>query len=140
MLIAFAIVTDSGAGNYLLTLQRPAATRSVYWHALRVQGITVFSGLLSALAVVGIISGGELASANLAVIIALSLSQMLDSLNKAAKAPWLLYQRDSQYGLADVVAVVLKTPIIIATFGTGSLLPLLALPLASMAQFAWLLN
>jgi hypothetical protein len=135
LLSSFAIITDSGAANFLLSLPRQSLTRGV--HARAVAFHAGLGTVGAAIAVLLTVAAASTASREtVLLLVALGVSQVLDSLTRTIRAPLLVGRRDASYAFPDLALVVLKAvPLAIAVL-VPELLVLLAFPLVSLVVTA----
>jgi hypothetical protein len=135
LLSSFAIITDSGAANFLLSLPRASLTRGV--HARAVAFHAGLGTIGAAVAVLLTVAAASTASREtVLLLVALGVSQVLDSLTRTIRAPLLVGRRDASYAFPDLALVVLKAvPLAIAVL-VPELLVLLAFPLVSLVVTA----
>ncbi|MFT2707133.1 polysaccharide transporter [Clavibacter zhangzhiyongii] len=135
LLSSFAIITDSGAANFLLSLPRTRLTRSV--HARAVAFHAGLGSLGAAVAVVlTIAAASSIPGEAVLLLVALGVSQVLDSLTRTIRAPLLVGRRDASYAFPDLALVVLKAvPLAIAALVPEALV-LLAFPVVSLVVTA----
>lgn len=139
LLAGVGIVSDSGAGNFLLTTDPARISRRVFQKVLGVHLTTAMAGSVFVLLVL-VLLGESLSRVGIAVILALSITQVLDSAVRVAKAPLLTQGRDGAYGTVDVVAASIKFPIILLAFLFDDLRLICVLPIASAIIFSWVLK
>jgi hypothetical protein len=135
LLSSFAIITDSGAANFLLSLPRTRLTRGVHARA-----VAFHAGLGSIGAAIAVVLTVAAASAipgeAVLLLVALGVSQVLDSLTRTIRAPLLVGRRDASYAFPDLALVVLKAvPLAIAALVPEALV-LLAFPAVSLVVTA----
>jgi hypothetical protein len=135
LLSSFAIITDSGAANFLLSLPRTRLTRSV--HARAVGFHAALGTLGAAVAVlITVAAASSMPGEAVLLLVALGVSQVLDSLTRTIRAPLLVGRRDASYAFPDLALVVLKAvPLAIAVL-VPEILVLLAFPLVSLVATA----
>jgi hypothetical protein len=135
LLSSFAIITDSGAANFLLSLPRTRITRGV--HARAVAFHAALGALGAAVAVaITVAAASSIPGEAVLLLVALGVSQVLDSLTRTIRAPLLVGRRDASYAFPDLALVVLKAvPLAIAVL-VPEILVLLVLPLVSLVVTA----
>jgi hypothetical protein len=135
LLSSFAIITDSGAANFLLSLPRTRLTRGV--HARAVAFHAGLGSLGAAIAVViAVAAASTIPDEAVLLLVALGVSQVLDSLTRTIRAPLLVGRRDASYAFPDLALVVLKAvPLAIAALVPEALV-LLAFPAVSLVVTA----
>ena len=94
LLAAVGIISDSGAGNFVLANDPKDLTRPVFRRVLSVHVITTSLGVVAVLIAMLGLGGDAVSAGGVGVIVALSLTQTLDSLVRVCKAPLLLQGRD----------------------------------------------
>ncbi|MBM7412945.1 O-antigen/teichoic acid export membrane protein [Clavibacter michiganensis] len=135
LLSSFAIITDSGAANFLLSLPRTRLTRSVHTRAV---GFHAGLGSLGAAVAVliTVAAASSIPGEAVLLLVALGVSQVLDSLTRTIRAPLLVGRRDASYAFPDLALVVLKAvPLAIAVL-VPEILVLLAFPIVSLVVTA----
>lgn len=136
-LAAFTIVTESGAANYMLSRQSGQPGRGEYRIALGLQlGLGLLGGAM-ALALSATRSGDSISPVLWLVLGAIALSQVVDGLLRAARAPLLRDSRDAAYALPEFILALAKIGTIAVALVLRELEPLLVLPLFSVAVAAW---
>lgn len=135
LLGAFSMLTDSGAGNFILsggveTRIRAVVRRAVGFHALTTAGGMVAAAVLAAAA-----DGPALASV-WAVFAGLALTQLLDSVSRIVRSPVMAAGDDLAYSLPDLALVAVKVVLIVLSLATGSAMWLSVLFLPSLLQVA----
>lgn len=140
LLAAVGIVSDSGAGNFVLANDPDDLTRPVFRRVLSVHLITTSLGVIAVLIAMLGLGGDAVGAGTVGVVVALSLTQTLDSLVRVCKAPLLLHGRDGAYGLVDLVSIAAKAPVLALVFLSGQLHWLWLLPLPSLVMVIGLLS
>ncbi|MFC9360243.1 hypothetical protein ACFTZB_27200 [Rhodococcus sp. NPDC057014] len=134
LLSAAAVLSDTGAGNYLLSHSAPIS-RSAFYQVLGCQVGFAFCGASASL----MITAGEIAGSGgtsvHAVLIALACSQILDSATRVARSPHLITGNYSGYARADFLLCALKFPAVALVHFTDSLEFLFLAPIASAIVF-----
>lgn len=133
ILSSLAIVSDSGASNYLLTRCSRAITRSMYAKVVALQFSTSLLGAVVALVLVQFSIGSDLSGTIFPIVLGLAGAQVLDGVVRAARAPALVRGQDHLYGLFDLVLLAAKLPVVGIVGLTGTAYYLLFLPVASLA-------
>lgn len=132
---AFAIITDSGAVNYLLSRTPDRLTRGELAGCVSIHaGIGCIGGVI-AVGYCWILFEGDL-DGWLVLVIALSATQLIDSCVRVVRAPLLVHGDDLRYAIADFSLAALKIAIVGVAFLTGSLGLLLSLPFSSLGVLA----
>ena len=132
---SFAVFSDSGASNYLLT--RLALSRSILVRALNVQAVTTAIGAIVAVSFTWIALPWDPGLLGLGAVSAFALSQAVDSITRVARSARLQVHDDASYAAGD--ALLALTKFVLVALGlmlswTGFIF---ALPVASLA-IAWL--
>ncbi|NUU16967.1 hypothetical protein HP550_06855 [Cellulomonas humilata] len=136
-LSAFTIVTESGAANYILSRRQGHLGRGDYRTALAFQALLGLLGAAAAVTLSLTRSGGIVPVHYWLVLVAVAVSQVLDSLLRAARAPLLLGSRDAAYALPEFLLAVGKISTIGVAFATAQLGTLFALPVISLVIASW---
>lgn len=140
LLAAVGIISDSGAGNFILANDPKELTRTVFRRVLSVHMITTSLGVVAVLVAMLGLGDDRVSGGGIGVVVALSLTQTFDSLVRVCKAPLLLQGRDGAYGLIDIGSIAAKAPILAAVFLSGQLGWLWLLPLPSLVLIVGLLS
>lgn len=140
LLAAVGIISDSGAGNFILANDPKELTRTVFRRVLSVHMITTSLGVVAVLVAMLGLGDDRVSRGGIGVVVALSLTQTFDSLVRVCKAPLLLQGRDGAYGLIDIGSIAAKAPILAAVFLSGQLGWLWLLPLPSLVLIVGLLS
>lgn len=140
LLAAVGIISDSGAGNFILANDPKELTRTVFRRVLSVHMITTSLGVVAVLVAMLGLGNDRVSGGGIGVVVALSLTQTFDSLVRVCKAPLLLQGRDGAYGLIDIGSIAAKAPILAAVFLSGQLGWLWLLPLPSLVLIVGLLS
>jgi hypothetical protein len=132
LISSFAMLTDSGAGNFLLStpavqLNRPLFRRAVWYHFL----LSVAGGIV-ALSYLGYAAGGVLEPGAITVLIALATSLTCDSTCRILRTPMLTARRDMAYSLPELALFATKAPIVGLAAIYSEVAWLLLLPLPSL--------
>lgn len=131
LLGVIGIFTDSGAGNYLLAADPETVSRALYRRVLLIQGSTAVAGVAVVLCSSLMIGDGAASSSTVAILASLSVTQTLDSLIRAAKAPLLAAGRDDRFGQVDLASSIGKLTIAGTALAAQETLILLAMPAIS---------
>ncbi len=140
LLAAVGIISDSGAGNFVLANDPKNLTKAVFRRVLSVHVITTSLGVIAVLVAMLGLGADRISASGVGVVVALSLTQTLDSLVRVCKAPLLLHGRDAAYGLVDLMSIAAKAPILALVFLSGQLHWLWLLPLPSLVLVVGLLS
>lgn len=134
---AAAVIADSGAANFLLTSRSGRVGRRVMAAVLGIHSAFAVAGGVLAIAICLVSFSESIDALTLWILVSISLTQILDSMTRVARAPALLRGSDSAYAAPDFILTALKVPLLIAAWVSGELMLLLALPLVSAGVFAW---
>jgi hypothetical protein len=142
LLSSFAILTDSGATNYLLSLTRLELGRAVHLRATAVHIVLAAVGAVAAVVITLTAAGADRSSVVLIVMAGLAVSQVFDSVTRTTRAPQLVFGRDGSYALPDVALVVAKAPVLLAAvlLSRPELLALVAVPSVAIAVYTFVSN
>jgi O-antigen/teichoic acid export membrane protein len=132
LLSSFAMMTDSGAGNFLLSTPLGNISRSVYQKAVVFHLGLAVAGSGLALVFIAVPAGGYIPPTVLALLVCFAVTQSLDSTGRIIRAPLMVAKRDAAYAAPDVVLLVLKLPILAWAFIQSDLTVLFLLPLPSL--------
>jgi hypothetical protein len=131
LLSSFAMMTDSGAGNFLLSTPLGEISRSIYRKAVSFHlGLAVLGSVI-AIAFIAIPAGGYIPPTVLILLVCFAVTQSLDSTGRIIRAPLMVAKRDAAYAAPDIVLLLLKLPILAAAFVQSDLAILLLLPIPS---------
>lgn len=130
LLSATAVLSDTGAGNYLLSRAAPISTNVFYQVLVCQLGFGLCGASVSLMITAGGItgSGGTIVHV---VLIALACSQILDSVTRVARSPQLILGNYSGYACADFLLFALKLPAVALAYFTGTLEFLILVPVVS---------
>jgi hypothetical protein len=142
LLSSFAILTDSGATNYLLSLSKDRLGRPVHLQATAVHIILATLGAAAAVAITLTAAGAERGTSVVVVMAGLAVSQIFDSVTRTTRAPQLVFGRDGSYALPDVALVVAKIPVLGAALllDRVDVLAIVAVPSTAIAVYTFLAN
>lgn len=132
LIAAFAMMTDSGAANYLLATESDRLGRRLFGHAVLVHIAFAAVGGIGALVFLAASIRAELAPQAVAVLIALALTQALDNVSRIVRTPLMTLRRDAEFATPDIVLFALKTPVLVVAIVQASVDLLLLLPLPSL--------
>lgn len=132
LLSSFAMITDSGAGNFLLSIPLRRIGKLVYAKAVAFHFTLAAIGGLVAVVFIGYPVAGSFPSNSLLILVALAVTQAVDSTGRITRAPTMVAKRDALYALPDILLFSLKLPILVAAILTANLDMLLFLPLPSL--------
>ncbi|TFB96811.1 polysaccharide transporter [Cryobacterium adonitolivorans] len=132
LLSSFAMMTDSGAGNFLLSTPLGEISRSVYRKAVAFHLGLAALGSVLAILFIAVPAGGYIPPTVLVLLVCFAVTQSLDSTGRIIRAPLMVAKRDAVYAAPDVVLLVLKLPILAAAFLQSDLTILLLLPIPSL--------
>lgn len=132
LLSAFAIITDSGASNFLLSLPRASLTRRVHAKTIGFHAVLAMLGAGVAVILTFAAVDFRMAVSTASILCALGFSQVLDSLTRTIRAPLLVGARDATYAIPDLLLLVLKMVPVAAAVALSQLDVLLFLPAASL--------
>jgi O-antigen/teichoic acid export membrane protein len=131
LLSSFAMMTDSGAGNFLLSTPLANISRAIYNKAIVFHfGLAVLGSVL-AIAFIAVPANGEIPQSSLTLLVAFAVTQSIDSTSRIVRAPAMVATRDAAYALPDVVLLFLKLPILALAVASADLRFLLLLPIPS---------
>jgi hypothetical protein len=135
---SFAMLTDSGAANYILSEGADAAQRGVVARATAFHVATTTAGLLLA-TMLTIAADPAAFIASWPVFAALAATQLLDSTSRIVRATHMAARRDVRYAVPDLALVAAKVPLLALAWISHSPVWLLLLPAASFVQvvIAW---
>ncbi len=136
LLTSFAMMTDSGAGNFLLSSPLGRITRNVYARAVGFHLTLATVGAVAALIFIAWPAGGYIPPTVLALLLALAVTQTVDSTGRIIRIPAMVAKKDAAYALPDVILFLLKLPIIVGAFLSADVRMLLLLPLPSLVVAA----
>ena len=128
---SFAIITDSGFANYLLSTHAGTVPRQEYRQGLRYHALLAIAGATAAVGSVAIIGRHELTPLVMELVIAFGVTQVGDSLSRTARAPYLSLTRPGRFSVPELASTLLKVPIIVLALAFRSPYWLLFLPVAS---------
>lgn len=128
---AFAILTDSGAANFLLSARDPVNHRTFRSVLLLQSGLGSLGAAL-ALVFVYFSADGEVSARTVLILAAIASSQMLEGVLRAIRAPFLVAHRDAKYASVDLYLFALKLPIILLALVSTNVEWLMALPAISL--------
>lgn len=128
---AFAILTDSGAANFLLSTKEPVSHKTFRRVLLQQLTLGLLGGAL-ALGFVFLSTEGKVLTKTILILTAIACSQVFEGTLRAIRAPLLVARRDERYASVDLFLFVMKLPIILAALATGQIEWLLALPVVSL--------
>lgn len=132
LLSTFAMLTDSGAGNYLLSTAPGRISRAVYRKAVVFHlGLAAFGSIL-ALAFVSVPAGGVIPSDTLLILVGLAITQCIDSTSRIIRTPAMVAKKDAAYAAPDLILLLLKLPVLAAVVLSSDLRYLLLLPIPSL--------
>lgn len=131
LLGAFAILTDSGAANYLLATPSGQLVRATYIKVVLFHSSLALLGAVAALVFVLSSAGWAVPMHSMLLLGAIALSQVLEGAIRSVKAPLLIARRDHHFAVVDLSLFVAKVPFLILAFVSRDLLWLLALPVVS---------
>jgi len=132
LIASFAMMTDSGAANFLLSTPAAQLVRFVYTQALIIHTLLATAGVAAAVCFLLIPLGGDVHGDLIVVLMALAGTQALDSVTRIARTPLLTQRRDAAFAVPDFVLFALKLPLLLAAYFSGSLGPVLLMPAASL--------
>ncbi|MBK8460503.1 MAG: hypothetical protein IPL43_10275 [Micropruina sp.] len=130
---AFAIFADSGSSNYILAQGGQGVSRRAFGIAIRTHLGLGAGGLLLAMLLLISRSQATVSPLLWVTLLAAGVSQILDSLLRVTRAPMLLAGRDGHYALPELTLGCAKLVVLGAVYLSGSLVPLLLLPILSLA-------
>ena len=134
---AFAMMSDSGAVNFVLSRPPADLDRRVFDRAVGFHLALAVAGAVGALILTALTTGTGVVGEVALVLFALAATQAFDSAGRVTRAPALVRHDDARYAAPDFVLFAAKVPILLAAVVTASPLPLLALPVPSLAVLAW---
>jgi len=142
LLSSFAILTDSGATNYLLSLSKGRLGRPVHLQATAVHIVLATVGAAAAVTITLTAAGAERGTSVVIVMAGLAVSQIFDSVTRTTRAPQLVLGRDGSYALPDVALVVAKIPVLGAALllDRVDVLAIVAVPSTAIAVYTFLAN
>jgi hypothetical protein len=142
LLSSFAILTDSGATNYLLSLSKDRLGRPVHLQATAVHIVLATVGAAAAVTITLTAAGAERGTSVVIVMAGLAVSQIFDSVTRTTRAPQLVLGRDGSYALPDVALVVAKIPVLGAALllDRVDVLAIVAVPSTAIAAYTFLAN
>ncbi|TFB65707.1 polysaccharide transporter [Cryobacterium sp. Hz9] len=132
LLSSFAMMTDSGAGNFLLSTPLAQISRTIYHKAVAFHLGLALLGSVLAIAFIAIPAGGDIPPAVLILLVGFAVTQTFDSTGRIIRAPLMVAKRDAVYAAPDVVLLVLKLPILAIALLQSNLTVLLLLPIPSL--------
>lgn len=132
LIATMAMLTDSGAANYLLATPRELVRRRDYLSALSLHGSLTTVGVAIAFLFLLVPTGGAIDTVDFAILIALAITQVADSTNRAARSPLLAAKSDLAYSLPDLVLFPFKALLLSLAYVLSSPLPLFVLPVPSV--------
>ena len=136
VLASFSVISDSGAANYLLSLSRERQNRRTYALVLGLQACIAAVVLVAVFVFLILISPDGLNTGHFAILIALALSQTLDGVGRAAKAPLLVNRRDDLFAAPDIATGIAKLAVVAIALLASNLDVLMFMPLVSAAALA----
>ncbi len=125
---SFAIITDSGFANYLLSTHAGTVPRQEYQQGLRYHAGLAVVGATAAVVSAAIIGRHELTPLVMELVIAFAVTQVGDSLSRTARAPYLSLTRPGRFSVPELASTLLKVPIIVLALVFRSPYWLLFLP------------
>ena len=132
LISSFAMLTDSGAGNFLLATPAGELVRPLFRRALAYHFVLSAAGGAVALAYLGYAAGAALEPGALVVLVALALSQTFDSTCRIVRTPMLTAKRDMSYSLPEMALFATKAPIVAVAAIASDVSWLLLLPVPSL--------
>ena len=132
LLSAFAIITDSGASNFLLSLPQASLTRSVHSKAIGFHAALAALGAVVAVVLTFSAADFDTVTSVAVILGALAISQVLDSLTRTIRAPLLVGARDAGYAIPDLLLLFLKMGPVAAAVALTRIDVLILLPVASL--------
>jgi hypothetical protein len=142
LLSSFAILTDSGATNYLLSLTRDRLGRPVHLRATAVHIVLATAGATAAVVITLNSGGAERGTGVIVVMAGLAVSQVFDSVTRTTRAPQLVLGRDGSYALPDIALVISKAPVLVAALllDRVEVLAIVAIPSTAIAAYTFFAN
>ncbi|MBO0980999.1 hypothetical protein [Microbacterium sp. SD291] len=128
---AFGVLADSGAANYLLGSSPEHLSRQRLIPVVRLHGMIALAGATAAVIYCAAVFAEPLGDGVLIVVV-LAAAQALDSLIRAVRAPLLVHGLDHEFAGSDFLLAGAKVVVAIISLAVGSLIPLCALPVASL--------
>ena len=133
---SFAMVTDSGAANFLLSTPRSELSRATYRRALALHAALVAGGSTVAVLIL-LHEAPPLGGTITGVLIALAATQALDSTGRVVRMPVMAVHLNARYAAPDLCLAFVKALILLAALWAGRVDWLLLLPVPSLVQIAW---
>ena len=139
ILSAFAIFTDSGAGNFLLATPPAELSRALHSRATVLHLFLATAGGIAALTLTLAGEDSDRGSTVIVILLGLSVAQISDSITRTCRAPALVRGDDVGYALPELVLLASKLPVLAAVLVTGrpGLLVLLAVPSVAVCLVTW---
>ena len=132
LLSSFAMMTDSGAGNFLLSTPLAEISRPIYRKAVAFHLGLAALGSVLAIVFIAIPAGGYIPPTVLVLLVGFAVTQSFDSTGRIIRAPLMVAKRDATYAAPDVVLLLLKLPILAIALLQSNLTLLLLLPIPSL--------
>lgn len=130
MVTGLLILLDSGGSAYLLSRGRQAATIAEYVRVLQVQGSMAALVLLLGL-IASFLRSPALLEGLWLPFVAVIVAQMLETVLRPARAPWLQKRRDLRYALPELYLGLSKIGVLVAVWASSDLRLLVVLPAIS---------
>jgi O-antigen/teichoic acid export membrane protein len=127
----FVMISDSGAGNYLLARKDEDLTRAAFLRACGVHLVVTLSGVLVCAGFLFAVLDRPVSGQTVTVLVALALTQLGDNFSRVVRYPLLNQGREVAYSWPELVGSVGKTALAGFAGATGSLGLLVLLPVIS---------
>jgi len=139
ILSAFAIFTDSGAGNFLLATPEAELGRALHARATLLHLVLATTGGVAALTLTLVGDDSDRGPTVVTILLGLALAQVADSITRTCRAPALVRGDDVAYALPEVVLLAAKLPVLGVVLLTSrpGLLVLLAVPSMVVCLVTW---
>jgi hypothetical protein len=130
---SFAIISDSGAGNFLLARPRSAITQDVLERCLKLHMTIAVSGMAAALAFCLLRFEQTRAVDYIPVLLALALTPAFESGIRVARAPLLVLGQDHKFAVFDIGMAAYKTAVVGAAMLFQQVLVMTLMPAIALA-------
>lgn len=130
ILSAFGVMADSGAVNFILSSRAGDISREEFVRVVGIHATIAAAGAAGAFAYCLLLFGYALGDA-IWLVLALAVSQAVESLLRVVRSPLLVSGLDGRFALADLSLALVKMIIIGCAFIAGSLSILVAMPFAA---------
>ncbi|WP_166804468.1 polysaccharide transporter [Cryobacterium algoritolerans] len=131
LLGSFAILTDSGAANFILSTAGDSLSRGEYIRVVAFHAGLATIGSAVAMSFVLVSTGPHATVRAIVLLGAVALSQIFDGTGRSVRAPLLVARRDGLFSIPDIVNFLAKAPLVLGAVMTRDLSWLLGLPIAS---------